>query len=189
MRRLKRDVNALSIGLLPEHCRRVVLKDDELARKVRRAYMNFLQFLWRYELSRRFPFYSLNHNNIVWFLCRSILHAYSQSSAKNLQRLHCPYAKIDYRELPKVFFGGVQSRLRYCFMMRPRSSVEGAIRTTQLQLREWKWNSFMDKPTDFPDWLHGFPRLFTDTSGHIRFFTFCFFFCCPLFSFWFRAVD
>jgi len=35
MRRLKRDVNALSI--LPAHFRRVVLKDDELARKVRRV--------------------------------------------------------------------------------------------------------------------------------------------------------
>jgi len=35
------------------------------------------------------------------------------------------------------------------------------------------------------DWVQGFPRLFTDTSEHIRFY--CFF--SPLFRFWFCAVD
>ena len=39
------------------------------------------------------------------------------------------------------------------------------------------------------DWLHGFPGLFTDTSGHIRFFYFLGFLPPPLFCCWFRAVD
>ena len=38
------------------------------------------------------------------------------------------------------------------------------------------------------DWLHGFPKLLTDTSEHIRFLLFSSSFF-PLFSCWFRAVD
>ena len=36
------------------------------------------------------------------------------------------------------------------------------------------------------EWLHKFPRLFTDTYEHIHFFSFSFL---HVFSFWFRAVD